>query len=56
MNDALAKNLGIKKIEVEDRSTTQKVDVRLSYISHAGNRVNRLAGNSNFYKAMGLMI
>ena len=56
LNDELAENLRIKKIKVEDQSGARIIDVKISYISHAGNRVTRLAGHRNFYKALGLMI
>lgn len=56
LNDKLGNNLGIRKIKVEGQSSTRIVDVKLSYISHTGHRVNRLAGHDKFYRALGLMI
>lgn len=56
LNDSLGIKLGIKKIGVKVQSNPRIVDVKLSYISHTGNRVTRLAGHASFYRALGLMI
>jgi len=54
--EQLRKDLGIKTITVTVVSTRQTVPVRIKYISHTGNHVNRLAGRANFYHLLGLRI
>lgn len=56
LNDILGAELDMKKIKVQDQSTTRIVDVKISYIAMNGNRVKRLAGHKNFYRALGLNI
>ena len=56
LNDKLGETLYMRKIQVQDQSSTQIIDVKISYISHSGNRVTRIAGKIGFYRALGLMI
>lgn len=44
------------KIKVQYHGGARIIDVKISYIAMNGNRVTRLAGSKNFYRALGLAI
>lgn len=56
LNDQLSKDLGVITVNVQHKTRTQTIPVYITYTSHSGNVVTRKAGQTSFYRSLGLMI